>query len=137
MKIQCPKNGNSALRCPWSPRDGSVRDMPTTGVIECSSCKLVTHEEDLSNLVNYVDGSMGLWSKGYGESLPKPGADLNRRVNDIKQLIKSHSLEIQSILDFGCGNDEMLRTLALISKLMVLTQMIKLERLIQVGDSCL
>ena len=86
--------------------------MPTTGVMECASCKLVTHEEDLSNLVNYVDGSMGLWSKGYGESLPKPGADLNRRVNDIKQLIKSHALEIQSILDFGCGNGEMLRSLA-------------------------
>ena len=112
MKIQCPKNGNTALKCPWSPRDGSVRDMPTTGVMECASCKLVTHQEDLSNLVNYVDGSMGLWSKGYGESLPKPGADLNRRVNDIKQLIKSHALEIQSILDFGCGNGEMLRSLA-------------------------
>jgi hypothetical protein len=95
MKIQCPKNGNSALKCPWSPRDGSVRDMPTTGVMECSSCKLVTHEEDLSNLVNYVDGSMGLWSKGYGESLPKPDDDLNHRVADIKQLVKSHALEIQ------------------------------------------
>ena len=112
MRITCSIDGNSAISCPWLLREGSVRDVPNVGVLECAKCKLVTHEKDLSSKVDYVEGSMNLWSAGYGESLSKPTRDLKRRVEAIQELTGRYDLEINSVLDFGCGNGEMLLTIA-------------------------
>ena len=106
MKIECPSSGEKAGKCDWLKRNGSVRDDSVTGVIECKNCCLVTHSKDLSQLVNYSEGTMHDWAMGYGDTLTGPAGDLTRRVNAIKVL--EHQYKFKSILDFGCGSGEML-----------------------------
>lgn len=107
MKIECPTNGLTAENCEWKKRSGSVRDDQATGIIECKNCHLVTHSKDLSQKVNYSEGSMHNWAVGYGDALPKPTDDLTRRVNALKILEQEY--KFKSILDFGCGSGEMLK----------------------------
>ena len=106
MKIECPTNGLIAENCEWEKRSGSVRDDQATGIIECKNCHLVTHSKDLSQKVNYSEGSMHDWALGYGDALSGPADDLTRRVNALKILEQEY--KFKSILDFGCGSGEML-----------------------------
>ena len=110
MRIECPILGQTAEKYTWIPRHGSVRDNSKTGIIECQSCGLVTHANDLSDSVNYESGTMHDWASGYGDNLPGPATDLIRRVSAIKDLEKVYNFD--SILDFGCGNGEMLEALS-------------------------
>jgi 2-polyprenyl-3-methyl-5-hydroxy-6-metoxy-1,4-benzoquinol methylase len=106
MKIECPTNGLIAENCEWKKRSGSVRDDQSTGIIECKNCHLVTHNKDLSQKVNYSEGSMHDWAAGYGGALSGKPDDLTRRVNALKILEQEY--KFKSILDFGCGSGEML-----------------------------
>jgi SAM-dependent methyltransferase len=106
MRIECPISGRPAEKCVWEPRVGQVRDYPNVGVIQCQECKLVTHQQDLSNGVNYESGSMHNWAQGYGGFLTGPATDLDRRLIAINELAKNN--EINSIIDFGCGSGGML-----------------------------
>ena len=110
MRIECPISGGCAEKCNWITRDGSVRDHPSTGVIECKKCQIVTHSSDLSQGVNYENGTMHDWATGYGDSLPGPATDIARRVASIKDLEKKY--KFKSILDFGCGNGGMINALS-------------------------
>lgn len=109
MRIECPTLGGCADKCHWITREGSVRDSPRTGVIECQNCQLVTHSTDLSESVNYKNGTMHDWAAGYGDALPGPATDIARRVALIRDLEKKY--KFKSILDFGCGSGEMINVL--------------------------
>ena len=74
---------------------------------ECVQCRIVTHERDLSGIVDYSSGSMHFWAAGYGGNLDAPLSDISRRIEVIKSLNEKYPLK--SILDFGCGNGEMIR----------------------------
>lgn len=93
----------------WVSRRGTLRDLKSAGVIECSLCGHVIHEEDVSDVVDYSMGSMRNpeWSKGYGELSP-PKADRSRRVDEVKSLLQG-GIEPQVILDVGCGDGTMIR----------------------------
>lgn len=106
MRIECPTLGGCADKCNWITREGSVRDNPNTGVIECQNCQLVTHSIDLSQSVNYENGTMHDWAAGYGDTLPGPATDTTRRVASIRCLQEKY--KFKSILDFGCGSGGMI-----------------------------
>lgn len=93
----------------WISRRGTLRDLKSVGVIECSLCGHVTHEEDVGEVVDYSMGSMRNpeWSKGYGELSP-PKADRTRRVDELKGLLQRGG-DAQVILDVGCGDGTMIR----------------------------
>lgn len=110
MDITCPIEGGNCDACPWQSTPGQVRDSIDCGLIECQNCKLVTHSRSLANQVNYVEGTMHNWSGGYGDNLPKPSADKIRRLNLLSKLQREYNKSNPSILDFGCGNGEMLDT---------------------------
>lgn len=59
-------------RCPWEKRSGAIRDLPEFGVEECQNCKLVSHEKDLRQFVDYASGTMHAWASGYGGMLATP-----------------------------------------------------------------
>ena len=106
-QINCPINDGSTTSCPWQPRKGHVRDAPNVGLKECENCGLVTSNKDLSEIVNYEEGSMHNWASRYEElTLEKVQSDIVRRVTLIRQL--SETFRSKSLLDFGCGNGEML-----------------------------
>jgi len=111
MKIECPIKGGRAEECGWNARVGQVRDFPSIGVIQCQTCYLVTHAQDLSGDVNYEAGSMHVWAQGYGDSLPGPATDIARRVTSINSLATTNKKF--SILDFGCGSGGMLSALSI------------------------
>lgn len=52
---------------------------------------------------------MHSWSAGHGGILETPAEDVLRRVDAIRELSKRH--HVQKILDFGCGNGEMIYAL--------------------------
>lgn len=110
MRIECPARGGCAEQCNWITRAGSVRDRPSTGIIECHNCQLVTHSNDLSQSVNYENGTMHEWASGYGDTLPGPSTDITRRITSIKNLDMKYKIE--SILDFGCGSGGMISALS-------------------------
>ena len=93
----------------WISRRGTLRDLKSVGVIECSLCGHVIHEEDVSEVVDYSMGSMRNpeWSKGYGELSP-PKADRSRRVDEVRGLLQGR-IEPHVILDVGCGDGTMIR----------------------------
>ena len=91
-------------------RKGAIRDFPKYGVEECSNCHLVTHERDLREFIDYQSGSMHNWAAGYGGSLETPKEDILRRVEAIRILSLNH--KVNSILDFGSGNGEMISALS-------------------------
>jgi len=95
----------------WKTRTGSVRDSQEVGILECIECELVTHSEDLSSLVNYGTGSMHKWAAGYGDNLSSPKSDHLRRILIIEEL--KEAFNIETVLDFGCGNGELLQLLSL------------------------
>ena len=95
--------------CSWLARSGSVRDFPEVGVEECSNCGLVTPTKSLEEKVSYVDGSMHNWLSGYGEASGKPSTDPNRRKIALQLLFQKQ--EKPTLLDFGCGDGEMLQVL--------------------------
>jgi len=104
----CPL-GNISSACNWHKTPGKIRDENGTGMIECLTCELKKHEIDLRHKVNYESGSMHIWTEGYGEELVGPSLDKSRRINLLKESIRFDPLI--SILDFGCGNGEMLEIL--------------------------
>jgi 2-polyprenyl-3-methyl-5-hydroxy-6-metoxy-1,4-benzoquinol methylase len=108
MEFFCPK-GRQGSNCTWKPRRGRVRDYPNIGIRECNDCGLVTHNEDLSDFVEYSDGTMHNWSKGYSSRLPKPNDDVLRRHEALLHL--SSIWNIKRILDWGCGAGAMIRNL--------------------------
>ena len=109
-KIECPTSGGRADKCNWLSREGSVRDNPDIGILECQKCQLVTHSADLSQSVNYENGTMHNWTGGYGDTLPGPATDIVRRVDSIRDLGKKYRIE--SILYFGCGSGGMINALS-------------------------
>ena len=82
--------------------------------MECANCKLVTHETDLREFIDYKSGSMHDWASGYGGTLDTPKEDVSRRLEAIKALASQK--KIISILDFGSGEGEMVFALSEISK---------------------
>jgi SAM-dependent methyltransferase len=112
MKIMCPKSGREVTDCPFELSLGKVRDANTVGVIQCRTCKLVTHEKDLSSLVDYAEGSMHSWAEGYGEDISPLSQDNARRVKALLLLKEASQIPIHEILDFGCGSGSMLRELS-------------------------
>jgi len=108
--IQCPMQEFSVDQCPWEGIPGKIRDHRDINVQECSRCKLVIHEKNLRDLVDYGSGSMHNWAGDYGGSLIAPAQDLARRLSEILELRKKHG--IKTILDFGSGSGEMLDTLS-------------------------
>lgn len=108
--IDCPSGNESSEICPWAPRSGSIRDFPKYGVVECLNCHLVTHETDLRDFIDYKSGSMHDWASGYGGTLETPKEDILRRLEAIIAL--SNKNEINSILDFGSGEGEMVFALS-------------------------
>lgn len=107
-KIECPVSGKDSIDCVWRTRKGSVRDFPGEKLVECNDCGLVTHESDLSHNVNYAEGTMHNWTLGYGNLESDPASDRDRRLNAIQKLCKS--FEFKSILDYGCGDGQMVET---------------------------
>ena len=104
----CPMRG-SISSCNWQTVPGNVRDQDGVGILECSTCELIKHEIDLRHKVNYESGTMHIWTGGYGEELVGPSLDKSRRINFLKESIIFDPKK--SILDFGCGNGEMLEIL--------------------------
>jgi len=98
----CPMKLTSPQPCLFVKIPGSVRDFPSVGVRKCVDCGIVTHEEDLSGNINYVDGSMHNWAAGHGENAPKQSQDLTRRIHAISDFCRREKL--QKVLDFGCGD---------------------------------
>jgi len=104
----CPY-GESEGQCNWQKIPGRVRDEVDIGLLSCSKCQVTKHEFDLRHKINYESGTMHSWAGGYGEEFHGPSLDKDRRVKAINDLV-DHNL-INSILDFGCGNGEMLEVL--------------------------
>lgn len=104
--IQCAVRYRKADECNWISRMGKVRDFREVGVEECSDCGLVSHEIDLHAKIDYKQGSMHDWSKGYGGTLDSPKEDIERRLAEIKKLQQRFKIDL--VLDFGSGKGEML-----------------------------
>jgi 2-polyprenyl-3-methyl-5-hydroxy-6-metoxy-1,4-benzoquinol methylase len=102
---ECPY-GNRTEPCHWREIPGKVRDEKNVGILECADCQMKKHSIDLRQKVNYASGSMHEWTSGYGEELKGPSEDKDRRARAVQDLMKKESID--SILDFGCGNGEML-----------------------------
>ncbi len=60
--------------------------------------------------MTYVDGSMHNWLTGYGEATGKPSSDPLRRKLAIDTMFQNR--KNLSLLDFGCGDGEMLQLLS-------------------------
>lgn len=101
----CPF-GAPTGQCRWEKIPGLIRDEVEVGVQNCSYCEITKHELDLRHKINYESGTMHSWTNGYGEEFHGPSLDKDRRVKAIRELMDHNS--INSILDFGCGNGEML-----------------------------
>ena len=108
--IECPASGADSNMCPWVYRDGTVRDSPSTQIIECQKCRLVTHASDISEMVNYRNGTMHSWAAGYGNPGSVSDKDINRRAAELLDLSKIRG--IKSLLDFGCGGGGMISALS-------------------------
>ena len=107
-KLICPL-GDPNSSCNWQITPGKIRDENEVGMLECLTCELKGHEVDLRHKVNYESGSMHSWTGGYGEELVGPSLDKKRRIDFLKEIFQ---FDInKSILDFGCGNGEMLEVL--------------------------
>lgn len=108
--IDCPEGARNVESCGWVKRAGTIRDLPDFGVEECKDCKLVSHEKDLREFVDYESGSMHNWASGYGGTLANPAEDISRRISEILSI--SETFKIKSILDFGSGSGEMISALS-------------------------
>jgi 2-polyprenyl-3-methyl-5-hydroxy-6-metoxy-1,4-benzoquinol methylase len=110
-KVICPRIEQDSINCVSVSIQGHVRDAKNVGVKQCSDCLLVTHEQDLSALVDYPAGSMHKWAGGYGQTdLRGPDGDRQRRLQKLFKLGKT--LSLTKLLDFGCGSGEMLEILS-------------------------
>jgi 2-polyprenyl-3-methyl-5-hydroxy-6-metoxy-1,4-benzoquinol methylase len=103
--FDCPY-GNASENCHWRDVPGKVRDESNVGILECTNCQMKKHAIDLRYKINYESGSMHNWTGGYGEELKGPGLDKERRFQFINELMSKNISP--SLLDFGCGNGEML-----------------------------
>lgn len=109
--VCCPRTGKDSQNCVWSFRGGRVRDAQEVGVKECTQCFMVSHSKDISNLVDYPDGSMHQWTGGYGQSdLLGPRGDVVRRIKELSKLKEQQGFT--TLLDFGCGSGDMLKNLS-------------------------
>jgi len=107
--IQCPSDNEFSSNCKWLPIDGSVRDRPDVGLVQCTKCELITHKIDLSAEVKYASGTMHNWTSGYSDALLPPIQDVERRLVALKALSKASK---KKLLDFGCGSGTMLSALS-------------------------
>ena len=56
-------------RCKWVPREKSIRDNPSIGIIECQKSHLIKSAIDLSKSINYEKGTIYDLALGYGDTL--------------------------------------------------------------------
>jgi SAM-dependent methyltransferase len=110
-QVICPRIELDSINCPSLPIQGYVRDASSVGMKQCTECLLVTHDKDLSSLVDYPAGSMHNWAGGYGQTdLRGPDGDGQRRLQKLSQL--GTALSLTKLLDFGCGSGEILEILS-------------------------
>ena len=81
---------------------GQLRDMPDVGVQRCELCGLVTHMRNVSEHVQYSQGSMHNWAKGWGNRFD-PLDEIERRKQSVLSVIPPKG----NYLDFGCGDGEL------------------------------
>lgn len=86
----------------YSKIPGQLRDMPDVGVQRCELCGLITHLRDTSGHVQYSEGTMHNWAKGWGGGLDSLD-EIERR----KQSVLSMIPPMGTHLDFGCGDGEL------------------------------
>jgi 2-polyprenyl-3-methyl-5-hydroxy-6-metoxy-1,4-benzoquinol methylase len=106
MSITCPVKSGSTDACEWKSIPGKVKDAPNVGVRQCSDCGLITHAEDLNQLVDYQAGSMHDRNLDSDNSQETALIDLERRLKQLRNLSADFSLDI--ILDIGCSSGAML-----------------------------
>lgn len=93
------------------PVPGTLRDAPNVGVKRCKACGFITHQEDVSSLVQYETGSMMNWTAG--RTLDKiQTEDTNRRIRALSKIL-SRVQGPRSYLDFGCGDGAVVREMRL------------------------
>lgn len=85
----------------YSKIPGQLRDMPDVGVQRCELCGLVTHVQDTSGSVQYSEGTMHNWARGWG------GLDGLDEIERRKQSVLSLIPPKGNHLDFGCGDGEL------------------------------
>jgi SAM-dependent methyltransferase len=107
---ECPMSGLDYSNCTWKKRPGTIRDAEGVGVRECDSCGLVTHEQDLRNMVDYKKESMHTWSTATEAILPVPEMDATRRLRLLMNLTRD--FHRASVMDFGSGRGEMMDILS-------------------------
>lgn len=108
--IECPDGASNSEVCKWISISGSVRDAPKIGLRQCENCGLVTHSENLRELVNYADGTMHDWAGGHGELSVNPEGDISRRLAALLELKSQY--KSKTLLDFGSGDGTMLKHLS-------------------------
>jgi len=108
-QIECTLLDRPSTGCPWVKINGSIRDRPDVGLVQCTKCELITHEIDLSAEVKYASGTMHNWASGYSDALLPPIQDVERRLAALKALSKARK---KKLLDFGCGSGTMLSALS-------------------------
>lgn len=86
----------------YSKIPGQLRDMPDVGVQQCEICGLVTHVQDTSGSVQYSEGTMHNWAKGWGGGLDSLD-EIERRKQSLLPMIPP----LGTYLDFGCGDGEL------------------------------
>lgn len=98
----CPLNISDDA-CNIITRSGSVRDFPEVGVLECISCGVTFHEENLEHIVDYPRGTMNLNLIEEAEKTFQPNEDDSRRGSYIRGNFPPKKNGVTKILDFGSG----------------------------------
>ena len=95
----CPLNiANDA--CTIVSRSGNVRDFPEVGILECLSCGVTFHEENLEHTVDYPSGTMNLNLVEEAEKTFQPDEDDSRRGSYIRANFPPKKDGVTKILDF-------------------------------------
>lgn len=102
IKRDCPLNV-SYDTCTVVTRSGHVRDFPWVGILECISCGVTFHGENLEHAVDYPSGTMNLnLIEEVGRTF-QPDEDDYRRGSYIRGSFPSKKESAVKILDFGSG----------------------------------
>ena len=92
-------------------RVGSVRDYRDVGILECLSCGVTFHAEDLTHIVDYVNGTMTFEEVNGSVTPMAPDEDDKRRGVFIRRNFPSKQKSKISVLDFGSGYGNLLKEL--------------------------